>query len=100
MLSSGRLTTKIKFSLEGAVLNKVVETLLSDNCVIRRTASSECIIKANKMVFNRTKVLLRPLRRLPLFPHFVRNPNIGVIDTETYRCDTGLSSRLVRKPKA
>lgn len=82
---------KIKFHINGSVLGRIVDKYLKDGSVIRTLGKSNSIIKDNKVVFTENMVLLKALEKSKPEALFISNPNIGVIDTETYRDVHGIS---------
>ena len=78
---------KIRFSLNGFVLNNITDSFLEDkgdSLICRREGTSEYFIRKGSVVSKKQEVKLFPLARKHLDIKGVEDPNIGVIDTETY----------------
>ena len=52
---------KIRYSLEGVVMNHVTDTLLDDNKVSRKSGNYEILIKDNNVIYSKHDMKLRPI---------------------------------------
>lgn len=80
---------KIRYSINGVIINHVVDSK-DNNMVIRKSGEKEIIFENNKPISMKQNILLKsiekPRKNTTLF---VNNPNIGVIDTETFTSSDG-----------
>ena len=75
---------KIRFSLSGVVLNKIQDLLMEDNVILRKDDNTSFYIKNNTIFYSKQDLKLIPLVK-PISGHKdIENPNIGVLDCETY----------------
>lgn len=80
---------KIRYSLSGVVINRVIDKI-ENNLVIRKAGEKEIVLDNNKISIvkqNKLKAIEKPKSKVL----FVSNPNIGVIDIETYLTNEGIS---------
>jgi len=96
---------KIRYSLNGMVLANVTDCLTEDNLICRIDGNTKYYIK-HGLVLNKTQeVKLFPIKEKEIQLKGVDNPNIGVIDTETYKTSDGYAihclgfkTKLAEKP--
>ena len=75
---------KIRYSLDGVIINRVIDSL-NNNFIIRKTGGKEIIINNNNVIdFIKQDISLKPIPKPSFKSNPIPNPNIGVIDTETY----------------
>lgn len=82
---------KIRFSLKGIVLNNVTDCLLSNNLITRKSGNYESLIKHNKILYTKFNLKLFTFPKVKKEALFISNPNIGVIDCETYFSMDGIN---------
>ena len=82
---------KIRYSVDGVVINHVIDSLSEDNLVTRKYGNNEILIKDNKITYYKQNMDLKPIDKLPNKHLFIENPNIGVIDCETYLSNDGIT---------
>lgn len=82
---------KIRYSVDGVVINHVLDSLSEDNLVTRKYGNNEIFIKDNKITYYKQNMDLKPIDKLPNKHLFIENPNIGVIDCETYLSNDGIT---------
>ncbi len=80
---------KVRFSLSGVVLNSITDTLTKDNVILRRDGNTVFYIKNNTIFYSKQELNLIPLIKPSLYTKTIENPNIGVIDCETYQDNIG-----------
>ena len=76
---------KIKFSLSGTVLNNLTDTLLQDNIILRKDGNISFYIIDGTIFHSKQKLGLIPLPKATSDTKAIENPNIGVIDCETFQ---------------
>lgn len=81
---------KIRYSIDGVVINNVTDRYISNNKVIRSVGNKEMVLVDNKMVKVTTNISLKALDKPKINILRITNPNIGSIDTETYLDDDGI----------
>ena len=76
---------KIRYSLDGILINRVIDTI-HNNFIIRKSGGKEIIINNNynTIDFIKQDITLKPIPKPSFKSNPIPNPNIGVIDTETY----------------
>ena len=80
---------KIRYSLNDVRISRVVDAI-ENNTIKRSIGNKDIILSYNKEVlYLEQKVLLKPLNKRESKTFFANNPNIGVIDLETYRHSDG-----------
>ena len=84
---------KISYFLNGVVNKYLTDTLLSDNTVSRVVDNIEFLIDNSKVVYSKQIINLRPLDKPKAIYIVGENPNIGVIDLETF-IDTDDSNKV------
>jgi hypothetical protein len=82
---------KIKFSLSGTVLNNLTDTLLKNNIVLRKDGNISFYIKDGIIFHSKQELSLVSLPKPILDTKAVENPNIGVIDCETFKDNNGIN---------
>lgn len=76
---------KISYFLNGVLYKSIIDTLLSDNTVSRVQGNTEFFIENSIVVYSKQAVMIRPISK-PKLTFLPRdNPNIGVIDLETFK---------------
>lgn len=75
---------KISYFLDGTVSTYITDTLLPGNIVSRVVGNTVSIIQDKKLVHVKETLLLKPIPKSKTVPIDGENPNIGVIDTETF----------------
>lgn len=77
---------KIRYSINGVVMSHIID-YENDNMIIRKSVSNdkEIVVVDNKVISMKQPIFLKYLKKPTKEKSlFVSNPNIGVIDTETY----------------
>lgn len=74
---------KIRYSLDGVVLNHVIDNINND-LVIRSIGEKEITLKDNNVISSKQNLKLKAISKPSSEELFMENKNIGVIDTETY----------------
>jgi len=83
---------KIRYSMNGVVLSHIIDTR-DGNIVTRKLESDkkEIVFIDNKIVSTKKKIILNPISKsIKSNTSFISNPNIGVIDTETFTTNEGI----------
>lgn len=88
----GQLFKKEVFTLGGVKVNSVVDKIESDKLVSRKIKDKRTIeIQDNEITYSEEIINLKPIKASDIFKKeleksrsFIENPNIGVIDLETY----------------
>lgn len=80
---------KVRYSLAGYLLNNLTDCLLDDNIISRKEGNNTYNISNGNILSKTQAIKLLPIQGSVLESNAVDNPNIGVIDTETYRTDQG-----------
>lgn len=75
---------KIRYSLNGVVMNHVTNTLLDNGIVSRKSGNLEIFIKNNNVINSKQNMKLIPIDKPSIKYSIISNPNIGVIDCEMY----------------
>ena len=87
---AGNQVDKLKYSLNGVVLNHITDTADDQgNTIIRHSGQTELTIRDNKVISSVQPILLKPVKKPTFPPLFVENENIGSIDLETYTARDG-----------
>jgi len=81
---------KVSYSLDGILISKVIDTMVGDH-VIRKSGNNELILKDNIVKEYKQKINLKPVEKVYIKPLMTENPNIGVIDCETYTGNGGIN---------
>ena len=76
---------KISYFLNGVVDKSVTDTLLSCNTVSRVHGNTEFLIDNGNVVYSKKDLMLRPVGKPKVTYMPGENPNIGVIDLETFK---------------
>ena len=76
---------KISYFLNGVVDKSITDILLSDNTVSRVYGNTEFLIDNSNVVYSKQDLMIRPISKGKLIYMPGDNPNIGVIDLETFR---------------
>ena len=76
--------TKIRYSLNGVVINNVTDKLIDCNTVIRKYGTNEITIKNNEIVKHKQSILFKSIDKQTVKSFITDDPNIGSIDIETY----------------
>ena len=85
---------KLRYTLDGILLSQLTDRLIGPNTVYRKLGNNELIIKNNKSVEMKQSLTLRPLEGRKSAARHIDNPNIGVIDLETYMDPDTSSSKV------
>lgn len=72
--------TKIRYSLNGVVINNVTDRLIDCNTVIRKYGAYEITIKNNKILKHKQNILFRNIEKQIVKSSITDDPNIGSID--------------------
>lgn len=75
---------KIRYSLDGVVINRVIDIKDNNNLVVRKSGEKEILIANNKVLMTKQNIKLKCIEKPNSNVLFIGNPNIGVIDTETF----------------
>ena len=81
--------TKRRYSLSSVVLNHVTDVLLDNFIIYRKYGNNELLIKNNKLIESKQSILLNSIEKPRFKVLATSNPNIGVIDCETYTTKKG-----------
>jgi hypothetical protein len=76
-----RSIEKIRYSLDGVIVTRVIDSLDNNNNVIRKWNEKEMVLFNNKPIFMKQNIKLKALDQMKNKTLFISNPNIGVIDT-------------------
>jgi len=102
---SSREYKKIRYSLNGMVLANVTDCLTEDNLICRTDGNTKYFIEDGIVLKKVQQVRLFPIKEKGLESKGIDNPNIGVIDTETFKTSEGyeiyclgFKTNLVAKP--
>ena len=76
---------KIRYSLQGVVINHVFDKAIDYNLISRKSGTKEIILRENKLLYSKNHITFKYIEK-PKQDNssFISNPNIGVIDAETY----------------
>ena len=74
---------KIRYSLDGVMINKITDEI-SNGSIIRKSGNKEITIIDNEIMQSKQNIPLKPIEKIKYESLFIENPNIGVIDCETY----------------
>ena len=86
----GNQVDKLKYSLNGVVLNHITDTAdVQGDTIIRHSGQTKLTIRDGKVISSIQPMLLKPLKTRTNPPLFVENENIGSIDLETYEARDG-----------
>ena len=81
---------KIRYSLNGVVINHVIDRLFNDQ-IIRKSGEKEIYLDYNnKILSTKLNIKLKPITKAKTKSSFIENPNIGVIDCETFLAKDGI----------
>ena len=82
---------KIRYSLNGVVINRVIDRLFNDK-IIRKIGEKEISLDYNnKVLSTKLNIKLKPIIKYSTKKtSFTENPNIGVIDLETFLGNDGI----------
>jgi hypothetical protein len=81
---------KIRYSLNGVVINHVIDSLFNDN-IIRKVGEKEIYLDySNKVLFTKKKIKFKSIIKPLIKSSPVENPNIWVIDIETFLAKDGI----------
>jgi hypothetical protein len=76
---------KIRFSLNGVVVNHIIDNI-SDDIIHRNVNNKVITIKDDKVILTNQNINFKPIYKpKSVKSSFISNPNIGVIDAETYK---------------
>jgi hypothetical protein len=75
---------KIRYSLDGVVINRVIDRKDNNNLVVRKSGEKEIMLANNKVLMTKQNIKLKCIEKPNSNVLFIGNPNIGVIDTETF----------------
>src|SRR6266576_1725969 len=75
---------KIRYSLDGVVINRVIDRKDNNNLVVRKSGEKEIILANKKVLMTKQNIKLKCIEKPNSNVLFIGNPNIGVIDTETF----------------
>jgi hypothetical protein len=81
----------ICYSLTGTVISHVTYTLIDDNTISRKSGNNMMVIKDNIIIESRQDINLKPISKLKSKSLHIENPNIGVIDCETFTDIDGIN---------
>jgi len=86
---SAVLIEKIRYSLDGVMLNHVTDTLRGD--YVERTSGDKVILLLNNKVISiKQNIKLKAIEKLQTKVLFIENKNIGVIDIETFKANDNI----------
>lgn len=80
---------KIRFTLNGSYISQVHDRVIG-NSIYRSSNNKTTEFENNHIIKIEQKLQLKPIKSLSNKVSYVTNPNIGVIDTETYLDSNGL----------
>lgn len=80
----GSEVTKICYSIDGVVLKRVVDTKLDSNTYLRCFGNYQLYFKNNVLLHARQFNPFKAIAKNKFIPKAIEDPNIGVIDTETF----------------
>jgi hypothetical protein len=76
---------KIRYSMSGVLLSKIIDRKVDDNTIYRTKGSELIIIKDNSIISSSIPITFKSLDKVNIKgTSWLPNDNIGVIDTETY----------------
>lgn len=75
---------KIRYAMNGVILNHVTDKLINHDTVNRKSRNNEILIKSNQVIETRQLINLKPISIPKFDTKHVENPNIGTIDCETF----------------
>lgn len=75
---------KINYSLDGVILQHCIDTLLFYNLISRKWGNRQLKIKDSKVIENKIDIKLNAINKSKSKSLHIENPNIGVIDCETF----------------
>lgn len=83
---------KIRYSTSGVLLNRIIDTF-DDNSLIRSDGLKDMYIKDNNVIKVNSPITFKALEKYKSNKKFswLPNPNIGVIDIETYVNNNGIN---------
>ena len=76
---------KISYFLNGVIDKSIIDTLLSDNTVSRVHGNTEFLIDNSNVVYSKQTLMTKPIGKPKVTFMPGENPNIGVIDLETFK---------------
>lgn len=86
--TTGDVSVKQAFTLEGVSLGTVQDKVVSkdgENILLRKVSNKTVTIKNNNIIHSENIIMLDPIKRSDVIKQrLVENPNIGVIDMETF----------------
>lgn len=80
---------KIRFTCDGSYISQVHDRVIGDS-IFRSSNNKTSEIKNNEVIQIEQKLQLKPIKKPVNKISYISNPNIGVIDTETYLDSNGL----------
>lgn len=81
---------KYRYGLNGVLISSVIDKP-QDGVVLRTSGSKELVLQDNEIVSYKQNISLKPLAKPKTEISYIRNPNIGVIDLETFKNDEGIN---------
>lgn len=82
---------KIKFALNGVVQENFYDNLDTNGDIIRTSGNNTMLVRDGEVVSTSINLRCKPIKPQKLNTSYIANPNIGVIDTETYFDSAGKS---------
>ena len=81
---------KIRFSMKGIVVSQVIDNI-QDNIITRNIGNKKIIIKDNNIIMTKQSINFKSIIVPKNKNLYISNPNIGVIDTETFKSNNGIT---------
>ena len=81
--TGNNIIEKLKYSLSGVVISHVIDNI-SNNLILIKSGEKEVYLKDNSVIKTKQNIKLKAIIKPSSNVLFVHNPNIGVIDIETY----------------
>jgi hypothetical protein len=82
---------KIKFALNSVVQENFYDNLEGNGDIIRTSGNNTMLVRDGEVVSTSNNLRCKPIKPQKLNTSYIPNPNIGVIDTETYMDSAGKS---------